>query len=97
MIRKLTIESAAPWHAHHPRMRGERGEGDAVLAVRLLDARRVQVFQDHGREVVLPVVADLGLGEMVDEFVILVDAERAVWRYALDSDGRTTRTMPRSS
>ena len=49
--------------------RGASGEGDAVLAARLLDARRVQVLQDHGREVLLPVVAGLALGKMVDEFV----------------------------
>ena len=46
----------------------------------LLDAGRVQVLQNHGREVLLPVVAGLGLGEMVDEFVILVDIKRAVRR-----------------
>ena len=40
-------------------------------------------LQDHGREVLLPVIAGLALGEMVDEFVILVDAERAVRRQAL--------------
>ena len=54
--------------------------------MRLLDARRVQVLQDHGREVLLPVVAGLGLGEVVDEFVILVDAERAVRGQALDRE-----------
>ena len=65
------------------RPRRERGEGDAVLTAGLLDAGRVQVLQDHGREVLLPVVAGLGLGEMVDQLVILVDAERAVRRQTL--------------
>ena len=37
----------------------------------LLDTRRLQVFQDHGREVLLAVVAGLGFGEMVNEFIIL--------------------------
>ena len=49
----------------------------------LLDAGRVQVFQDDGCKVLLSVVAGLGLGQMVDEFVILVDAEGAVRRQAL--------------
>ena len=65
--------------------------------MRLLDAGGVQVLQDHGREVLVPVVAGLGLGEMVDQFVIRLDAERAVGRQALRRDGPTTRTMPRSS
>ena len=62
---------------------GERGEGDPIFAVRLLHAGGVQVLQDHGREVLLSVVAGLPLGEMVDQFVILVHTERAVRREAL--------------
>ena len=62
--------------------RGERGERDAVFAVGLLGAGRVQVLQDRGREVVLPVVDGLGL-EMIEQFVVLVDAERAMGCKAL--------------
>ena len=61
-----------------------------------LDAGRVQVLQDHGREVVLPVVAGLGLVGMVDKFVIIVDAKRAMRRQALHreraGDADDTRT-----
>ena len=51
--------------------------------MRLLHARGVQVLQDHGRKVLLSVVAGLALGEMVDQLVILVHTERTVRRQAL--------------
>ena len=81
--------------------RGERGGGDAAVLVMisaapainatapvvgLLDARLVQVLQDHGREVLLPVVAGLSLSEMIDQCVNLVDAERSAGRQALHGE-----------
>ena len=80
---RVTLDVAAPGADQIAGPRGECGEGYAALAVGLLDAGRVQVFQDDGCKVLLSVVAGLGLGQMVDEFVILVDAEGAVRRQAL--------------
>ena len=94
---RVTFEVAALGADEVPRPRGERGEGDTVLAVGLLDAGRVQVLQDHGREVLLPIVAGLGLGDMVDEVVILVDSEGAVGAKLSTVNGPVTRTMRGSS
>ena len=80
---RMTFDVAALGAEEVTGPRGERGEGDAVLLVGLLDAGRVQMFQDYGREVLMPVVAGLGLGKMVGQFVILVDAGRAMRRQAL--------------
>ena len=65
------------------RPRRKRGEGYAVVSVRLLHAGGLEVLQDHGREVLRRVVTGLALGEMIDQFVVLADAERAVRRQAL--------------
>ena len=45
--------------------------------MRLLDARRAQVIENHLGE-----VADFGFGLAVDQFVILVDAQHAMRRQA---------------
>ena len=80
---RITLDVAALGADQLTRPRRERGEGDAVLPVGLLDAGRVQVLQDDGRKVILPVVPGLRRGEMVDQLVILLDAERAVGRQTL--------------
>ena len=47
--------------------RRDRGEGDAVLLVCLLDARRRELFQNHAREVLLRAVGGLRLRHTVQE------------------------------
>ena len=50
------------------RPRGQRGEGDAVFLVRLLDAGRFQIFQNHLRERLRVVVAGFflpGINQLV--------------------------------
>ena len=78
----------APLGADHlARPRGDRGELDAVLLVRLLDARSLEMLEDHRAEVLrLAVCAGRRLGHAVDELVVLVDAEDAVGREALDRE-----------
>ena len=65
----------------------ERGEGDAVLLVRLLHAGRLEVLQDDLGEVVDAAVAAARLAEGVDELVVLVDGEDAVGGDAFDGEG----------
>jgi hypothetical protein len=58
--------------------------------VRLLDSRRLEVLEDHRDEVLLRPVAELLLGDAlrlrIDQLVVLVDAEGAVRREALDRE-----------
>ena len=75
----------------------ERGELDFVLLVRLLDAGGAQVVEDHRGEVLRRAVLRCGLADHVvsgvDQLVVLVDAEHAVGREALDRErpGHTDR------
>ena len=52
----------------------------------LLNAGGFEVLQDHCGEVLLFAVAELGFGDVVDEFVVLVNAQQAVRRQALDRE-----------
>jgi hypothetical protein len=67
------------------RPRRQRRKGDAVLLVRLLHTRCLEVFEHQLREIVPP---GAGLGEVdgVDEAVILVDRHHPVRRQALDRE-----------
>ena len=71
---------------HLARPRGDRGELDAVFLVRLLHAGGAQMGEDRGAEVLRLPVCARRLGDAVDEFVVLVDAEDAVRREALDRE-----------
>ena len=53
----------------------------------LLDTGSLQVVEDHGGEILLLAVAELGFGDVVDEIVILVNAEDAVRQEALHGKG----------
>ena len=48
------------------RPRGERGEGDLVLFVGLLDAGDAEGFEDHRGEIAFGVVAGLAIGDAID-------------------------------
>ena len=63
------------------------GEGDAVLFVRLLDAGGFEMVQDHLGEVLLFAVPEPGLGDVVDEFVVFINAQQTVRRQALYGEG----------
>ena len=54
------------------------GEGDAVRFARLLDARGLEVFQNHLHEVLLLPIANSVLRSRVDQFVVLTDVQDAV-------------------
>ena len=75
----------ASFRAHHlARPRRERLEGDPVFLVRLLDAGRVKVLEDHLLE--RSAAAALFDLQRIDQLVVLVDAERAVRAEALDRE-----------
>ena len=61
-------------------------EGDPVLPVRLLNACDLEVLQDRGHEVRFLSVAVGGLSHAVDQLVVLIHAQYAVGRDALDSE-----------
>ena len=82
---RVTLDVAAFSAYQVTRPGGERGKDDPVLPVCLLHARGLQVLQDHGREVLLA-VSGLALGEVVDQFVVFTDTERAVRRKALNGE-----------
>ena len=63
------------------------GERDAVVFVRLLYAGGFEMVQDHLGEVLLFAVAEPGLGDVVDELVVFIDAQEAVRRQALYGEG----------
>ncbi len=65
----------------------ERGEGDAILLMRLLDAGRPEILQDHVGEVRRLAVADLPVEQPGDRVVILVHRQHPVRRQALDGEG----------
>jgi hypothetical protein len=72
----------------------ERGEGDPVLLVCLLDARDLEVFQDHFGEGFLGPVLGSVLLEPIDQFVVLVHAQHAVRAEALDRKGTGDADLP---
>ena len=61
----------------------QRGEGDAVFLVRLLDAGRFQVFEHHLPEILPP---GFRLGEFMDEAVVQVAGDEAMRRQALGGE-----------
>ena len=76
-----------PLGAHHRAWpRHERGEGDAVLLVRLLHAGGAQVLEDHLRERLRSCVLVALLGDLIDQVVVLIDAEDAVRGETLDGE-----------
>ena len=46
--------------------------------MRLLDASRFEVVEDHGDEIGCVVVTRIGSGHAVDEFVVFINTEYAV-------------------
>jgi hypothetical protein len=65
----------------------ERGEADLVFLVGLLHAGGLEVLQDHLDEVALLAIAGIRFGgTVVDQFVVLVDAQHAVGRQAFDGE-----------
>ena len=68
------------------RPRRERGEGDLVFLVRLLNAGGLQVFQNHLDKILRRVVPELGIGEGVNQFVILVHSQHAMGEEAFDGE-----------
>ncbi len=62
---------------------GERGESDPVFLVRLLHAGGLEVLQDH---LVETHAVSLLHGERIDQLVVLIHAEHAVGREALDGE-----------
>ena len=58
--------------------RGERGEGDPVLLVRLLHAGGLEILQDHLGKGLFRSVFGAVFFEAVDQFVVLVHAQHAV-------------------
>jgi hypothetical protein len=76
----------APLRGHEvARPRGEGGEGDAGVLVRLLHSGAAQVLQYHLGERPLHCVLR-ALGELLDQLVVLVDVEHAVRRETLDGE-----------
>ena len=73
---------------------GDGGERDPVLLVRLLDAGGPEVLQNDVREVLRFPVAEPRLRHVVDELVVLVDAEDAVRRNALHREGTGDADLP---
>ena len=67
--------------------RGERGEGDLVLLVRLLHAGGLEVLQDHLGEGLLGSVFGAVFLQGVDQFVVLIHAQHAVRAEALHGEG----------
>ena len=69
----------------------ERGEGDAVFLVRLLDAGEAEVFEDDGGEVGRAGEAGFAfvLGDLpaVNDVVVFVHGEDAMGRDAFDGEG----------
>ena len=63
--------------------RPDAREGDAVLLVRLLNAGGLEMVEDHPGEVLLFAVPELSFGDVLDELVVLVDAQQTVRRQAL--------------
>ena len=47
-------------------------KGDTVLLMRLLDAGGFEVLKNQGRKVLCFAVAEFGVGEVIDQFVVLV-------------------------
>jgi len=62
--------------------RGEGGEGDPIFLVCLLHAGGLEVLQDHLLETLPFALASF---QRVDQLVVLVHAQHAVRRQALDS------------
>ena len=67
--------------------RFDAGKRDAVLLMRLLDAGGFEVLQDYGSEVLSFAVAEFRVGEVVNQFVVLVNPKHAVRRKALHGEG----------
>ena len=63
----------------------ERGEGDLVFLVRLLHAGGLQVLQDHLGESLLVRVFGAS-SQRIDQLVVLIHAEDAMRREALDRE-----------
>ena len=57
---------------------GERGEGDLVILMRLLDAGGLEIFQDHLHEVAFFVVFALAFANSIDQLVVFIHAQHAV-------------------
>ena len=66
--------------------------------MRLLDTGDFQVVEDHAGKILLLTVAELGFGDVVDEFVVLIDTQHSVRQEALHGKGTSdTRTFLVSS
>ena len=78
------------------RPRAEGGEGESILAVRLLHAGGPQVLKDHGREVLLLPVVGLALRTIVDQFIILITPSVRCGARLSTVKGPATRTIQRS-
>ena len=70
-----------------PGPRFDAGKGDAVLLMRLLDAGGFEVLQDYGSEILSFAVAEFRVGEVINQFVVLVNPQHAVRRQALHGEG----------
>src|ERR1700730_925314 len=64
----------------------QRGEGDLVLLVRLLDASGFKVLQDLLREALLRAVFGAVFFKGVDQLIVLIHSQHAVWAEAFDSE-----------
>ena len=69
----------------------ERRECDTVLFIRLLDAGRLQILQNHLREGLLSVGLNADLFGWVDQVVVFIDAQHPMGGKALDRE-RTSHT-----
>ena len=76
------------------RPRRERGEDDARVLVRLLHARRLEVLEDHLRKRLPRGVLGVAFRELIDQLVVLVHAEHAVRREALDRERSRDADLP---
>ena len=64
----------------------ERGEGDLVFLVRLLDSGGLEVLQDHLGKGLLFSVASARFRHTVNQFIVFIHPEHAVRREALDGE-----------
>ena len=51
--------------------------------MRLLDARGLEVLQDHPSKILVFTVTELGFGNIVNEFVVLINPQQSVGRKAV--------------
>ena len=75
----------------------ERGEGDLVFLVRLLDAGGLEVLQDHLGKGLLLAVASAGFRHTVDQFVVLIHPQHRCGERLSTVNGPATRTFFLSS